>query len=205
MNKRPRHSATASRSARSPPGRIRIIGGQFRRTAIVVLAAPNLRPTPDRVRETVFNWLEHLLGHRCGICALDLFAGTGAFGFEMASRGARRVVLVENNARTAQGLRALQRRLGAAAVQVLQADWRLALARLSPEVFDVIFLDPPYGSGILVPALDAVHSLLAPGGLVYAESPQPLELAHLAEQGWEQVRTGKAGGVYFHLLQERSC
>jgi len=123
----------------------------------------------------------------------------------MASCGAHRVVLVESNARIAQALRALQRRLAAPAVQVMQADWRLALTRLAPELFDVIFLDPPYGSGILDRALNAARPLLAPGGLVYAEAPRPLEAARLAEQGWEPVRAGKAGGVYFHLLRERSC
>ncbi|HYA66093.1 MAG TPA: 16S rRNA (guanine(966)-N(2))-methyltransferase RsmD [Burkholderiaceae bacterium] len=204
MNKRLRHSTTPA-ATRSPAGRIRIIGGQFRRTPIAVIAAAGLRPTPDRVRETVFNWLEHLLGDRDGIRALDLFAGTGVLGFEMASRGAHRVVLVESNARTAQALRALQRRLAAPTVQVLQADWRLALTRLAPERFDVIFLDPPYGSGILDRALGAVRPLLAPGGLIYAEAPRPLEAVCLAEQGWELLRANKAGGVYFHLLQERSC
>ena len=204
MNKRLRHSATPS-ATRSPAGRVRIIGGQYRRTPIAVIAAAGLRPTPDRVRETVFNWLEHLLGDRDGIRALDLFAGTGVLGFEMASRGAHRVVLVESNTRTAQALRALQRRLAAPTVQVLQADWRLALTRLAPELFDVIFLDPPYESGILDRALGTVRPLLAPGGLIYAEAPRPLEAARLAKQGWELVRAGQAGGVYFHLLRERSC
>lgn len=205
MNKRQRHSATPAATAHSHTGRVRIIGGQFRRTPVTVLAAAGLRPTPDRVRETVFNWLEHLLGDREGIRALDLFAGTGVLGFEMASRGARRVVLVESNAQAAKALRALQQRLAAPAVQVLQADWRVALKRLAPELFDVIFLDPPYGSGLLEHALGAVSPLLAPGGLVYAEAPEALEPARLAEQGWEQVRGGRAGGVYFHLLQARSC
>jgi len=205
MNKPLRHRAAALATPRPPAGRIRIIGGQYRRTPILVIDAVGLRPTPDRVRETVFNWLQHRLSDWDRICALDLFAGSGALGFEMASRGARRVVLVESNARIAQALRALQRRLAARAVQVLQADWRLALTRLAPEVFDVIFLDPPYESGLLGDALGAVHPLLAPGGLVYAEAPHPLEAGRLIEQGWEPVRGGKAGSVYFHLLRERSC
>ncbi len=113
-------SPTARPKTESPPGRVRIIAGRFRRTPIPVVAVPGLRPTPDRVRVTVFNWLEHLLGKLEGLSALDLFAGSGALGFEMASRGAARVVLVERHPRAAQALRALQQRLAAAAVTVVE-------------------------------------------------------------------------------------
>jgi len=205
MKKYTRQRPTPQRSARAPTGRIRIIGGQFRRTPIAVVAMPGLRPTPDRVRETVFNWLEHLLGDLRETCALDLFAGTGALGFEMASRGAGRVVLVESNERSAQALRLLRQRLAATAVEVVQADWRTALAQLAGGSFDVIFLDPPYGSGILDSALGAARPLLARAGLIYAEAPKALDAVQLAEQGWDLVRAGKAGGVYFHLLRARSC
>jgi len=205
MTKQTRPGAVRDRALRAPRGRIRIIGGQFRRTPIAVLAAPGLRPTPDRVRETVFNWLEHFLGDLCARTALDLFAGSGALGFEMASRGAGRVVLVENNARSAQALRTLRQRLAAASVEVLQIDWRSALVRLAPETFDVIFVDPPYGAGVLDSALAAVRPRLAPAGLIYAEAPCPLQGARLAELGWEPVRSGKAGGVHFHLLRARPC
>ena len=205
MRKPTRPSTGQDRTTRVQAGRIRIVGGQFRRTLIPVVAAPGLRPTPDRVRETVFNWLEHFLGGWDQTCALDLFAGSGALGFEMASRGARRVVLVESNARAAQALRALRERLGAAGVQVLQSDWRAALLRLAPGPFDVIFLDPPYASSVLESALAAVRPLLARSGLVYVEAAEPLQASLLAERGWELVRAGRAGAVHFHLLRERSC
>jgi len=207
MKKTARSARQGARPARAaaPAGRIRIIGGQYRRTPVAVIPAPGLRPTPDRVRETVFNWLEHLLGALAGRRALDLFAGSGALGWEMASRGAARVVLVESNARAAEALRGLQRRLAASAVEVLQADWRAVVDRLAPGSLDVIFLDPPFGSGLLERALDAVRPLLAAGGLIYVESPAPLDAARLRQQGLELARTGQAGVVYFHLLRAQSC
>jgi len=207
MKKTARSPTPRSPPARAdvPAGRIRIIGGQYRRTPIAVVPAPGLRPTPDRVRETVFNWLEHLLGSLAGARALDLFAGSGALGFEMASRGAARVVLVESNARAAEALRGLQRRLAAAPVEVLHADWQSVVARLAAGSFDVIFLDPPFHSGVLARAQDAVRPLLATGGLLYVESPSPPDVARLTQQGLELARTGQAGVVYFHLLRARSC
>lgn len=207
MKKTARSGAPGARSPRpsAPAGRIRIIGGQYRRTPIAVIPAPGLRPTPDRVRETVFNWLEHLLGTLRGARALDLFAGSGALGWEMASRGASRVVLVESNARATQALRALRQRLGARAVEVLQSDGLSAVPGLAPGSFDVIFLDPPFALGILARALEAVRPLLAAGGLIYVESAAPPDTAQWAGLGLEPARSGRAGVVYFHLLRARSC
>ena len=204
MKSNDRSRSPAARAS-APPGRVRIIGGQYRRTPIAVIGAPGLRPTPDRVRETVFNWLEHLLGAMTARRALDLFAGTGALGFEMASRGARQVVLVESDARAARALEALQARLGAGAVQVVHGDWREAIAGFAPASFDVIFLDPPFGSGLMAPALRAVRPLLDASGLIYAEGPEPADPALLAGEGLEIVRDGRAGVVYFHLLRARAC
>jgi len=202
---RPR-AATHVRGGEAPAaGRVRIIGGQYRRTPIRVVSARGLRPTPDRVRVTVFNWLEHLLGSLAGTHALDLFAGTGALGFEMASRGARSVMLVESDARAAEALRALQRRLGAPAIAIVQGDWAAALARVAPASLDVAFLDPPYDAGLLDRALEAVRRLMRPGGVIYAEGPGALEAARLAAAGLEIVRAGQAGVVYFHLLRAPSC
>jgi 16S rRNA (guanine966-N2)-methyltransferase len=203
--KKPSRTPASPRPAANPPGRVRIIGGRFRRTPIAVVAGPGLRPTPDRVRETLFNWLEHLLGDLSAARVLDLFAGSGALGFEMASRGARRVVLVEHHPRAAAALRALQARLSADAVTVVPCDWRAAVAQLAPESFDVIFLDPPFDSGILPHAVEAAGVLLAPGGLLYAESDRPLEPATLAGGPFETVRAGRAGAVHFHLLRKRPC
>ncbi len=189
------------------PGRVRIIAGQYRRTPIAVVAAPGLRPTPDRVRATVFNWLEHRLGPLAQVDALDLFAGSGALGFEMASRGARQVVLVDSNARAVAGLRELQRRLGAAAVSIQHADWQAAAARMAPASFDVIFLDPPFDAGVLAPALAAAARLVRPRGLVYVESASPLPAAAdgtIDVAGLRLERTGRAGLVHFHLLRARA-
>jgi len=189
--------------ATAPPGRVRIIGGRFRRTPIAVARVEGLRPTPDRVRGTVFNWLEHLLGGCAGRRGLDLFAGTGALGFELASRGAADVVLVENHADALRALRALAQRLPEAAVRIEAADWRSAVARLPPGVFDIVFLDPPFASGLLGPALAAAARLVAPGGLVYAEAAQALSPAELEAGPWQVVRADRAGAVWFHLLQLR--
>lgn len=193
---------TAGRKA--DPGRVRIIGGVYRRTPIPVPDLPGLRPTPDRVRETVFNWLRHLLGDFPGTRAVDCFAGSGALGFEMASRGASRVVLVERNAKAAEALRDLQRKLGAENVEVVQADWNLVAARLSPASFEVAFLDPPFAAGLLPRALDMALPLLVPDGIVYAESAEPLDSGWARTAGLEIVRADRAGMVHYHLLRRRA-
>ncbi len=188
------------------PGRVRIIGGQYRRTPIAVVAAPGLRPTPDRIRETLFNWIGHLMGDPAGLSVLDLFAGSGALGFEMASRGARRVVLVDNNVQAVAALQALQARLGAAAIEVVRSDWEAAVARLAPASFDLVFLDPPFDSGLLPRALAAVRRVLKPNGLIYAETGAGTGAAAgpggpADGAGLEVVRAGKAGAVVFQLLR----
>jgi len=186
------------------PGTVRIIGGQYRRTPISIVPVAGLRPTPDRVRETVFNWLEHLLGALAAVEALDLFAGSGALGFEAASRGAKRVVLVEHHPKAAAALMQLQRRLGAAAVTVLQADWQAAAARLAPASFDLVFLDPPFDGGVLPRALEVACRLVRPAGLLYVESASALDNGPEglpARHGLTLERHGRAGMVHFHLLR----
>ncbi len=205
----PRAATTDAR-----PGRVRIIGGRYRRTPIAVVAAPGLRPTPDRVRETLFNWVDHLLGNPAGLCVLDLFAGSGALGFEMASRGAQRVVLVDNNVQAVAALQALQARLGAAGIEIVRSDWEAAVARLAPASFDLVFLDPPFGSGLLPRALAAARRVVKPNGLIYAEAGAGtgagISTATGAAAGpggpadgagLEVVRCGKAGAVVFQLLR----
>jgi 16S rRNA (guanine966-N2)-methyltransferase len=182
-------------------GRVRIIGGSLRRTPLPVADAPGLRPTPDRVRETIFNWLAHLLAALEGARGLDLFAGSGALGFELASRGAGRVVLVERDAKLAASLSTLAQRLASDAVQVMASDWKLAISRLAGERFDVIFLDPPFDSGLLEPAARACKGLLAPGGLLYLEGAAPPDPGWLAREGLQTVRAGRAGAVHFQLLR----
>ncbi|PCE31590.1 16S rRNA (guanine(966)-N(2))-methyltransferase RsmD [Burkholderia ubonensis] len=204
-----------SRSSRSPSGRpaaptsrgkphaIRIIGGDWKRTPLAVLDLDGLRPTPDRVRETLFNWLgQDLDGQRC----LDLFAGTGALGFEAASRGAASVVMVERHPRAAQQLRAIRDKLGARTVEVAEADALRLAAGLAPGAFDVVFLDPPFGdAAVLARAIALTAPLVAPGGALYVETGEELDpAAHDALAGWEIAKHGKAGAVHYHLLRREN-
>jgi len=160
-----------------------------------VADAPGLRPTPDRVRETLFNWLgQDLTGWRC----LDAFAGTGALGFEAASRGAQRVLLVERDARLVESLRRVKARLHADAVEIVFAPALGALQAQAPASFDLVFLDPPYGQGLLGPALAAAARVVVPGGWLYAEDAQPLSDV---SPPWLLHRQGRAGMVHHHLLR----
>lgn len=184
---------------------VRIIGGQWKRTPLAVLDQAGLRPTPDRVRETVFNWLGHLLdGNWASLHCLDLFAGTGAFGFEAASRGAEQVVMVEAHPAAASQLDAVKARLEANQVDVMRGDAMQIAHRLAGQGrhFDLIFLDPPYHQDLLARALPLCAMLLAAGGVVYVESETPLTQAgHDWLAGWAVVRADKAGMVFYHLLQ----
>lgn len=173
---------------------VRLIGGRWKRSKLPVADIPGLRPTPDRVRETLFNWLgRDLEGWRC----LDAFAGSGALGLEAASRGAGRVVLVERERALAENLRAVVKRLNAELVEVVCDDALSVMRRAQPDVFDLILLDPPYGSGLLEPALTLAKTLVPSGGYAYVEDAQGLE----AHDGWSLVRQDRAGMVHYHLLQ----
>jgi len=181
------------------PHRLRIVGGQWKRTPIAVIRTPGLRPTPDRVRETLFNWLgQRLDGRRC----LDLFAGTGALGFEAASRGAAQVVLVERDRRAVRAIAATIERLEARQMRVVAGDAFEALARLAQagERFDLVFVDPPFGEALHARALRALAPVLAPGALVYVESGEAFE----APDGWSIQREGRAGQVRYHLMSRQA-
>jgi len=182
------------------PARIRIIGGRYRRTPIPVADRAQLRPTPDRVRETLFNWLTHLYHDLEPLRGLDLFAGTGALGFELASRGARRVVLVERDPALVRRLLELRARLGADGLEVVRGDAIEVAGALPPASFDLIFVDPPYREPLLWPALAAARRLLAPAGSIYAEAEAALKEADLSPLGLQVIRAGRAGRVHFHLL-----
>jgi 16S rRNA (guanine966-N2)-methyltransferase len=194
---------------------VRIIGGQWKRTPLAVPDADGLRPTPDRVRETVFNWLNHLLdGAWNRVACLDLFAGTGALGFEAASRGATRVVMVEANMAAVRQLQATQEKLHAEQVSIVCGDAgavvlgmlaRIGDPRTEEGRFHVIFLDPPYHQGWLAKMLPNCEPLLAEGGLLYAEAEQAFDNDSLPEwmKGWEVIRADKAGMVFYHLLQRK--
>ena len=171
-----------------------MIGGRWKRSKLPVADRPGLRPTPDRVRETLFNWLgQDLEGWRC----LDAFAGSGALGLEAASRGAARVLLVERDPVVAAQLREIAQRLRADCVEVSCADALALLRQLPPGCFDLVFVDPPYGSGLLQPALDAASTLISSGGYAYVEDDHTLDVP----AGWTLCREGKAGAVCYHLLR----
>lgn len=182
----------------APPREVRIIGGQWKRSKLPVADAPGLRPTPDRVRETLFNWLgQDLAGWRC----LDAFAGSGALGFEAASRGASDVVLLERDRHLARSLAQSALRLNATTLRVECADAIAWMARCAPASFDLVFIDPPFDSPLAAPALLAAARIVAPDGLVYAELPHALGAADAASSGLHPVRQSRAGAVHFHLLR----
>ena len=183
-----------------PPREVRLIGGQWKRSKLPVADRPGLRPSPDRVRETLFNWLgPDLSGWRC----LDAFAGSGALGFEAASRGAAEVVLIERDVVLARSLVASQLRLKAASVRVETADALAWMARCAPARFELVLLDPPFDAGLLPRALSAAAPLVAGGGGLYVESPQPMTEADLPA-GFALLRQGRAGKVHYHLLRRNS-
>lgn len=172
---------------------VRIIGGTWRSRIIRFPSKKQLRPTPDRVRETLFNWLgQDLTGTAC----LDLFAGSGALGFEAASRGARRVVMVEEDRECCAALVANRSALGAASVELKCSD-ALEFLRGSDERFDVIFLDPPFRAGYWPRLLPLLPRRMASKALVYREGAGALEVP----AGWDAVKQGRAGQVRFQLLR----
>lgn len=159
---------------------------------------PGLRPTPDRVRETLFNWLgQDLQGWRC----IDAFAGTGALGLEAASRGAAEVVLIEQDAGLAAGLRKSVERLQATGVEVRAGDALALLAQLPAQAWDLVFLDPPFDSACFEPALRLAVQKVPVGGWVYLEAPQAWSAEALAALQLQPYRHLKAGAVHAHLLQ----
>jgi 16S rRNA (guanine966-N2)-methyltransferase len=180
-----------------PPGEVRIIGGLFKRSKITVASQPGLRPTPDRVRETIFNWLgQDLQGWRCA----DVFAGTGVLGFEAASRGAAEVLVCEQDPLLVDKLKALQTKLKASMVSVERGDGVSLLRRMSSGSLQLVFLDPPYESTAFEAALKAAAQAIGQPGFVYLEAPKPWTDKELAPLGLKVHRFGKAGAVHFHLL-----
>lgn len=186
---------------RGSANRLRIIGGQWRRSLLHFPDGEGLRPTPDRVRETLFNWLGQTLeGQQC----LDLFAGSGALGFEAASRGAGRVVLNDVRFVVCEALRANRERLaGGNRVEVIAGDALEFAARMGGKAddgFDVLFLDPPYRQGWLERVTPLLDTLLKPEGRLYVESES--QLGGLG--GWRTVKHGKAGQVFYHLMRHET-
>ncbi|MDQ6880905.1 MAG: 16S rRNA (guanine(966)-N(2))-methyltransferase RsmD, partial [Pseudomonadota bacterium] len=179
------------------PKEVRIIGGQWKRTKLPVADKPGLRPTPDRVRETLFNWLgQDLTGWRC----VDAFAGTGALGLEAASRGAAQVLLVEQDPDLVSQLRALQQKLSAHVVSIQRANGISVLRQLAPASVELVFLDPPFETKLHEAALKAAAPAICADGRIYLEAPDAWDDTRLAAFGLTVEKHLRAGAVHAHLL-----
>jgi 16S rRNA (guanine(966)-N(2))-methyltransferase RsmD len=190
----PARKTHLGRRPRPLANEVRLVGGQWRRSKLPVADRPGLRPTPDRVRETLYNWLgQNLAGWR----VLDAFAGSGALGFEAASRGAAEVVLVERDAVLVASLNATRERLGASALRVERAEALGWMAGCAAARFDLALLDPPFDAGLGAAAAAAALRLVTVGGFVYLEGPEPL-----AEfpPGLALHRSLRAGAVHAQLF-----
>lgn len=187
---------------RRAPNTVRIIGGTWRGRKLTFADAPGLRPTPDRVRETLFNWLQ---GRIEGACCLDLFAGSGALGFEALSRGARVAVLLESNALVANHLKAQMDMLGTRSAHIVHADTLQYLAGAS-QPFDVVFIDPPFDANLWAQTTDLLsrNGWLAPNAFIYVESPIQGEQTCFPEH-WEPLRDKTAGEVRYRLLRDTAA
>ena len=179
---------------------VRIIGGQWKRSKLPVADVPGLRPTPDRVRETLFNWLgQDLTGWRC----LDAFAGSGALGFEAASRGAAQVVLLERERKLVASLDETRLRINALSLRIEHAEALAWMARCGPASFELVFIDPPFDSKFLVPAVKAAARLVVGDGFVYIEAASAMAADVLSSCELAVHRQGRAGAVHFQLVQKR--
>jgi len=181
------------------PGAVRIIAGNWRGSKLPIADLPGLRPTGDRCRETLFNWLQPLI--RGAVC-VDLFAGSGALGMEAASRGARRVVLVEKNAQAARVLQENADRLNGSQVEVIVGDALSWLKEQPPQSVDVVFIDPPFGLLLESSALELLQfgEVVKRGGFVYVETARS-EAGQLPGPGWELAREKIIGEVRMQLLR----
>ncbi|MBS0589277.1 MAG: 16S rRNA (guanine(966)-N(2))-methyltransferase RsmD [Proteobacteria bacterium] len=190
--------ASSRATAAQTLGKVRIIGGSLRGSKLAVPDVDGLRPTPDRVRETVFNWLAPIVhGARC----LDVFAGTGALGIEALSRGAAQVDFIERDARLAQALRDNLARLKQTHAQVRQVDALAALGDAATQAFDIVFLDPPFGADLWAEAARRIeaHAWLQANALVYVEAP--LAATVILPPSWQPYREARAGNVRYALYR----
>jgi 16S rRNA (guanine(966)-N(2))-methyltransferase RsmD len=183
-----------TRRRAGPPGEVRLIGGQWKRSKLPVADRPGLRPTPDRVRETLFNWLgQDLTGWR----VLDAFAGSGALGFEAASRGAAEVMLLEKDALLLRNLAEVKARRKADAAQIIAVDALAWLKRSAPGRFELVLIDPPFDADVFEAAMQAAAPLVAVGGFLYLEAPRAFDEA---PAGFTRHRHLRAGAVHAHLF-----
>ncbi|PIF74860.1 16S rRNA (guanine(966)-N(2))-methyltransferase RsmD [Variovorax sp. 54] len=213
MPQKPTKKNAAAPASRAPaakrpsrPNEVRIIGGEWKRTRLAVADKPGLRPTPDRVRETLFNWLASLAGVGGGALpgwhCIDAFAGTGALGLEAASRGAANVLLCEQDGALVAQLEAAKTKLSAKAVRVERGNGVTALERAAAGSLQAVFLDPPFETVALYePALRAAARALHADGAIYLEAPRRWAAEELAALGLVEFRYLKAGAVHAHLLR----
>jgi 16S rRNA (guanine966-N2)-methyltransferase len=181
------------------PSKLRIIGGQWRSRKIFFYAEEGLRPTPDRVRETVFNWLApYIQGARC----LDGFAGSGALGFEALSRGAKSVVMMDRSAQVIKTLRENAEILKADNITLQHGEFGFLVSGLTQKPFDIIFIDPPFHQDLLLPSLQALEKnhCLTDNTLVYVEAERAIQNLPLSKS-WKILRQQQAGDVSYFLLQ----
>ena len=181
------------------PGRLRIVAGKWRSRLLDIAEVPGLRPTSERVRETLFNWLApSIQGARC----LDLFAGTGALGFEALSRGATEVVFVDNSRRAIKAIEKSAKTLDAAGAVIHCGDAAEYVRNAAPASFDIIFLDPPFADdrhAALSRQIDE-SGILAPGGRIYLEQDRAKPEAAIPER-WRVLRNKTAGNVRYMLVE----
>lgn len=184
---------------------IRIIGGIWKKSVLPVLERSGLRPTPNRARETLFNWLGQNLNH---LTCIDLFAGSGALSFEAASRGAAHVTLIDNDLLTVKQLRHNQQRLQANNLTIIHGDAFKMVSSSFKETFDIVFLDPPFQLNRLPEAIALATKIVNPTGLIYAEMPYSFEQSPdltqiLADNGnWYCHRHARSGMVHYHLFKK---
>ena len=199
MRNRPAPSATGSRSHTN--SKLRIIGGRWRRRNLEFLNLPGIRPTPNRVRETLFNWIAlDIEGAKC----LDLFAGSGALGFEALSRGAAAATLIEIEPRVCAQLESEITRFGATGVEVITADAHTFLKQASG-AYDIIFIDPPFGAGLAQEALALIalnSRILSPASLIYVEQETDANIT--PPTGFSVLRQKQTPEVLYALLGVRS-
>ena len=201
LGRRITYTSCVARNKKKPqPGRLRIVAGKWRSRLLDIADVPGLRPTSERIRETLFNWLAPTLaGSRC----LDLFAGTGALGLEALSRGAAHVVFVENARKAADALEHNIDLVGAASAATVR---RMSafdfLAQAEPGSLDIVFLDPPFAADMLDDLCRLLDqgSLLAKGALIYVEEDNARPTVNLPT-GWQTLRTKAAGNVRYSLLR----
>jgi 16S rRNA (guanine966-N2)-methyltransferase len=195
----------AQATARRPAGEVRIIGGHLKRSILPVVDRPGLRPTPQRVRQTLFDWLSFLCGQaEAGswqqLQVADVFAGTGALGFEAASRGAARVDLVERDTALVEALQRARRRFQADNVDVHRGDGLVWLARQPPASRHLVLLDPPFEAQLFERALQAARPVVRADGWIYLEAPSRLAEPALQALALRELRHLQAGAVHAHLL-----